>query len=87
MRKKLEKLIKKIPDVSGLVTTVLMQKKKDHDAKISEIERKYFHASDYNKFMSDIIDAKMKQQKTNKQTNKKSDISNPVKNSYLNLKT
>ena len=68
MRKKLEKLIKKIPDVSGLVTTVLMQKKKDHDAKISEIERKYFHTSDYNKFMSDIIDAKMKQQKTNKQT-------------------
>ena len=63
------------------------KKKKDHDAKISEIERKYFHASDYNKFMSDIIDAKMKQQKTNKQTNKKSDISNPVKNSYLNLKT
>ena len=46
------------------------KKKKDHDAKISEIERKYFHASDYNKFMSDIIDAKMKQQKTNKQTNK-----------------
>ena len=63
------------------------KKKKNHDAKISEIERKYFHTSDYNKFMSDIIDAKMKQQKTNKQTNKKSDISNPVKNSYLNLKT
>ena len=57
------------------MTTILMQKKKrkkkkkrDHDAKISEIERKYFHTSDYNKFMSDIIDAKMKQQKTNKQT-------------------
>ena len=46
------------------------KKKKNHDAKISEIERKYFHTSDYNKFMSDIIDAKMKQQKTNKQTNK-----------------
>ena len=48
----------------------MQKKKKNHDAKISEIERKYFHASDYNKFMSDIIDAKMKQQKTNKQTNK-----------------
>ena len=63
------------------------KKKKKQKAKISETERKYFHTSDYNKFMSDIIDAKMKQQKTNKQTNKKSDISNPVKNSYLNLKT
>ena len=72
MRKKLQKLIKNTRRFwfSDYSPNAKKKKKKDHDAKISEIERKYFHASDYNKFMSDIIDAKMKQQKTNKQTNK-----------------
>ena len=39
----------KIPDTSGLV------KKMDYNAKISDIEAKYFTTSDYNKFTSEII--------------------------------
>ena len=45
----------KILGLSGLV------KKIDNDAKISEIEGKYFTASDYNKFTGDILNAKIKQ--------------------------
>ena len=44
----------KIPDVNDLVN------KKDDDAKISDIEGKYFTTSDYNKFTSNILDAKIK---------------------------
>ena len=44
----------KIPDVNDLVN------KKDDDAKISGIEGKYFTTSDYNKFTSNILDAKIK---------------------------
>ena len=44
----------KIPDVSGLV------RKADCDAKISDIEVKYFDTSNYNKFMSNILDEKIK---------------------------
>ena len=40
----------KMPVVSNLV-------KKKHDAKILEIEKKYITTSDYNRFMSDILDA------------------------------
>ena len=44
----------KIPNVSDLV------KKADYDAKISEIENKYFTTSDYNKFTSNnTLDAKI----------------------------
>ena len=39
----------KKPDLSGLV------KKKDNDAKISEIEGIYFTISKYNKFMSKYL--------------------------------
>ena len=58
MRKKIEDVDKKLPDISGLVTTVLntkikevdnkipdlssLVKKTNYDAKISEIEGKYF---------------------------------------------
>ena len=35
-------------------------KKKDYDAKISEIENKYSTPSDYNKFTNDILDGKIK---------------------------
>ena len=38
----------KIPDVNGLV------KKMDYSTKLSDIERKYFVALDYNKFMAEI---------------------------------
>ena len=44
----------KIPNVSDLV------KKTDYDAKISEIENKYF-ASDYDKFTSNTLDARITQ--------------------------
>ena len=69
---KLKKLIKNVW-LSGLV------KKTDYDAKISKFEGKYFTSSDYNKFASDILDAKIKQ----KELANKSDISNLVKNSDL----
>ena len=42
-------------DISGLV------KKTDYNAKISDIQGKYFSASDYNKFTSGIFDMKSEQ--------------------------
>ena len=45
----------KIPNVCDLV------KKADYDAKISEMEKKYFTTSHYGKFMSNTFDAKMTQ--------------------------
>ena len=69
---KLKKLIKNVW-LNGLV------KKTDYDARISKFEGKYFTSSDYNKFASDILDAKIKQ----KELANKSDISNLVKNSDL----
>ena len=39
----------KTPDVSGLV------KKTDYNAKISDIETKYFTAFDYNKFKGEML--------------------------------
>ena len=45
----------KIPDVTEFV------KKVYYDNKIKEIEGKYFTSVDYNKFMSDILDSKIKQ--------------------------
>ena len=71
-----KKFDKKITFVSSLV------KKTDYDAKILEIEVKYFTTSDYNKFTSDILDAKVKQ----KELVNKSNISNLVKNPDLNAK-
>ena len=47
----------KIPNISDLV------KKVDYNAKISEIENKYFNISDYNKFTSNTLDAKITQKK------------------------
>ena len=47
-------LIKKIPDVSGVV------KKTDYNTKISHIEKKYFITFDYNKLTKEILDAKIK---------------------------
>ena len=39
----------KIPNISDLA------KKKQYDAKISDIASKYFTTSDYNKFMGEIL--------------------------------
>ena len=36
-------------------------KKAEYDAKISDIESKFFTTSDYNKFTSDILNAKIKE--------------------------
>ena len=47
--KKLVKLKNKIPDVSGLLMETV------DDAAISEIEKKYFTTSDYNKFTCNIL--------------------------------
>ena len=67
----------KIPYVSGLV------KKINCDTKKSDIEKKkYCTTSDYNKFMNDIADAKIKENVLVD----KSNISNLVKNSDLNTK-
>ena len=76
-------------EVSGLLTTTILNTKiseienkipniSDY-AEISDIEGKYFTTSDYNKFTSEILDAKIKQ----KELVNKSDISNLVKDSDL----
>ena len=44
----------KIRNVGGLV------KKTDYDAKIKDIERKYFTTADYNKFTNGKLDVKIK---------------------------
>ena len=48
--RKIEETKNKIPDVSGLV------KKADFNAKMSNINKKYFTSSDYNKLTSGIFD-------------------------------
>ena len=67
---KISEVENKIPSVNDLV------KKKNYDAKLSETENKFLiysdSISDYNKFTSDIIDAKAKQ----KESFNKSTISN-----------
>ena len=50
-----QNLEKKIGDVDGLV------QKTDYEAKIKDIEGKYFTNADYNKYISDIFDIKIKQ--------------------------
>ena len=50
--------------------------------KISDIQKQYFTTSDYNKFMNDILDAKIK----NKELVNKCDISGFINNSDLNNK-
>ena len=93
LEKKIGDADKKIPDVSGLVTATVLKKKlkkliakyitlavqlrKRCNAKMIEIEGKYFTTSDYNKFMSDILDAEIKY----KEIVNRSDISNLVENS------
>ena len=66
----------KISNVSGLV------KKSDYDTKVTDIEGKYFTTSDYNKFKSDIRDAKIKQE----WLVNKFHIFNHVKDSNINKK-
>ena len=53
---KISEVKKKILIVSDLV------KKTDYVAKISEIDEKYITTSDYNKFLKEIFDARIKQE-------------------------
>ena len=48
---------KKIPKFSDLV------KKSDYDAEVKDIKNKYFTTSDYNKFINNILDAKIMRKK------------------------
>ena len=66
----------KIPQVTDL------RKKTDYDAKIIDIEKKYFTTADYNKFTNETFDANIKQ----KELVNNSDMSNIIKNSSLNIK-
>ena len=56
---------------------MILAKKTNYNAKISDVEKKYFTTFDYNVFMNDILDAKIKQ---------KNYISDVVKNSDLNTR-
>ena len=67
----------KIPNVSDLVK----KKKTEHDAKIKEIDGKYFITSGYDKFTNDILDANIKNIEL--VNNNKSDISEFLDNSHL----
>ena len=60
----------KIPHITGLayaalnpLNNVTNLVKTDDDAKISDIESKYFTMSDYNKLKNEIIDNKIKENK------------------------
>ena len=55
----------KIPNTSGLVTTTVVDTKIEEvwnkipaEAKVLDIEGKYFTTFDYNKFVNNILDAK-----------------------------
>ena len=67
-------IIGKIPSINGLATAsalttvenkipdaINLLMKADYDAKISDIESKYFTTTDHNKFTSQTLDAKIKQ--------------------------
>ena len=73
---KIKEIDNTIPDLSGLL------KKTYYEVEILEREEKYFTAFDYNKFTSDILDAKIKQ----RGLVNKYDISKVVKYSDLNTK-
>ena len=67
---------------TGYLTLGSSQKKADYDRKILDIEKKYFTASDYNKFKNDMINVKIKQ----KELVNKYDIFKFVNNSDLDNK-
>ena len=71
---KIGKVENKISNITDLVKKKIIT--------LEKIEKKYFTTADYNKFMSERLDAKIKQ----KELVNKSDISNLVKNSDLNTK-
>ena len=57
LNRKTNKVENKVLIVSSLV------QKTDYDAKIKEIERKYFTTANYKKITSEILEVKIKQEK------------------------
>ena len=57
LNRKTNKVENKVLIVSSLV------QKTDYDAKIKEIERKYFTTANYKKIASEILEVKIKQEK------------------------
>ena len=57
LNRKTNKVENKVLIVSSLV------QKTDYDAKIKEIERKYFTTANYKKIKSEILEVKIKQEK------------------------
>ena len=56
-----QKLVKLIIFFFSFFFFKLFSQRTDYDAKITDIEGKYFTTADCNKFMNDIMDAKIKQ--------------------------
>ena len=84
---KVNEIKSEISSIAGLVTTAVLNptlaiqsKKTGHDAKVKDIQGKYFTKSDYNTFSSDILNVK---DENNKLVNK-SDISGLINDSDLN---
>ena len=86
----------KIPSINGLATTAVLSdfenripnvsdlvKKANYDAKISDKDISYFTTSDYSKFTSEKLNAKIKE----KRLVEKSDISGFIDKSDLDKKT
>ena len=62
---KINEVKSEIPRVTNLATTASnLVKEVDYDAKMSEIEKIYFPTFNYNKFMNNTHDAKIKQKKS-----------------------
>ena len=95
LEKNRKQLDGKIPSINGLATTAALNgfenkipnvsdlvKKTNYDAKISDIETKYFTTSDHSKFTGEILNAKINE----KGLVDKSDISGFIDKSDLNKK-
>ena len=75
LNNKINDIENKTPSIDNLATTPALTtiqkntyffdlvKREDYDAKISEMENKYFTTADYNKFTSHALDAKTIQKK------------------------
>ena len=62
---KINEVKSEIPRVTNLATTASdLVKEADYDAKMSEIEKIYFTTFNYNKFMNNTHDVKIKQKKS-----------------------
>ena len=60
----------KINEIKGEILSITgLVKKTVYNTKISDIEFKYFITSDYNKFMSNVLDTKIKEKKLVNESN------------------